>query len=81
MTIEKVGAKWPAGAQKLKFLKSLQGFPEKVPGFIKIVFDKKWCAALSSVVCLGAPSGKKSASTQMCYFQKCASKLTPALKV
>ena len=34
MTIEKVGAKWLAGAQNVKFLKSLQGFPEKVPGFI-----------------------------------------------
>ena len=43
-----------------------------VSGVCKYVFKRKWCAALSSVVCPGGPSGKVSSSTQICdkkYFR------------
>ena len=34
------------------------------------IFTHEWCAALTSVVYLRAPSDKKIASTQICSFQK-----------
>ena len=65
----------------LKITKLDKSFENEVWGISRSIFNRKWCAALSSVVSLRAPSGKKSASTQMWYFQKLYSRLTPELKI
>ena len=60
----------PKFHQKPKVHKSSKMSPRVFQSMFLVVFWSKWCAALSSVVCLGAPSGKKSASTQSYDFQK-----------
>jgi hypothetical protein len=45
-------------------------FKNGFSGMFRDIFVRTWCAALSSVVCLRALSGKNSASTQSHDFQK-----------
>ena len=59
------------------FPKLFPELPNKSFWASDIILIRKWCAALSSVVSLGAPSGRQSASTQMCDFQKYLSRELP----
>ena len=40
-----------------KMTKVEKSFENEVRGISRSVFNRKWCAALSSVVCLGEPEG------------------------